>query len=157
MKGFILEKDRGLALARTAGKRSRGPSWQIAATAKLAPQLLANCNEETIQAAIEGEIQSYGAAYLHLPGIIYTLLKREASRGSPAAMEALAYIKDFPDLMVFRKVPGEDFLRALPLELKRRKESNKGTAGQRRLAAALGGVIALGFEAAHDALKRFFL
>lgn len=155
MKPFTHPSDVGLAFPRTVGRKSKGPSWQAAAVARLAPELLGNANEETIQATIEGEIHSYGFPYIHLPKIIYVLLLQQAQKGNRGAMDALGYIKDFPDLVVFRKVPGEKFVRCLPLELKRKRRSNKGTPGQRRLAAALDGTIAIGYQEAHEALKEF--
>ena len=140
---------------RTVGKKNRGPSWQATATAKLAPHELDGASETTVQALILDEITARGAVYITFEDSIYSWLRMEAARAWQAK-SILATIKDFPDILVLRKVEGEPYPRALSLELKRKRKSDGGKPGQKRLAQAIGGTIAIGYEEAHAALESFF-
>ncbi len=155
MRTYTHPRDTGLALARTVGKKRRKDAWKIDAVAKAAPHELDNASEDMVRTAVQGVIESHGAVYITFEDRELNWLYRMADKHHQAA-SLLATLKDFPDFLILRKVPSEQFTRALPLELKRKKKSDGGRPGQRRLAEAIGGTIAIGFEPANAAMKAFF-
>lgn len=139
---------------RTVGKRG-GPSWQAAAVADAAPEMLEGVNEDVVRDLIERDIKATGSVYVTFEEPIYAWLKKLAGQDVWQAKALLATLKDFPDFLVLRKLEGVDHTAALVLELKRQKKNDGGRPGQRRLATAIGGHITEGYVESKNVLDNF--
>ena len=102
--------------------------------------------EAAIQTMTEAYLNVRGVAYFRVPDAAYrAIFAGSASTGTK--VEAAAYLKGFPDLMIFRNG------KYLALELKR--DGGKMSAAQRRWRDAVGTQTAFSFEEAQAAIDKF--
>ena len=150
MRPFTLASDQGLKHARRGGT----PAWKLRAVARAAPQELDGLPEHDVRAAMRAEIDAHGLPQLSIAENLYGWLKGRAAAGEWQAKALLHEIKDLQDLLAFAPAPGKPYAYAFLCELKRAR-GGRTSPGQKRLAAAAGGLVAHGLVEAQDTFTRF--